>query len=321
MTSRENWIAALQHKPHEWKPSFSEVLRFGPEELGEYKGRGFVSQQAPFDPANFGGKGLFGVNWEYEAAVGGSIDMGRQYDDISEWRDKIVIDDIDAYDWEGIAKKNADYLNDPTRLKIMTIFTGYFERLIAFSSFEDAAMALIDPDAEDDVHALFDKLTDFYCEYIRRCVKYFGIDMFEFHDDWGSQRAPLFSPDTIEEMIFPHMQRVIDTCHELGCFFQLHSCGQIEPIIPLVIKHGVDTWVGQEVCDKEMLVTKYGDEFFFGVTVKPDPKKSLEENVAMIEHKAEFYKDKNVWWFDSLRSMRGEDLEKCKEALAKATGK
>jgi len=319
MTSRENWILTLERKPHEWQPRFSEMHRFGPEEIGDYKGRGFVKQQAPFDMKNAGGKGLFGVEWHFEPEVGGAIDMGRQYDDISEWKNKIKIDDIDAIDWEGIAKKNAEYLNAPDKFKCMTMFTGYFERLIAFSSFEDAALALIDPDSEEAVHELFDAMTEYYCEYVRRCHKYFGTDMIEMHDDWGSQRAPLFSPATIDEMILPHMQKVIDTCHELGMYFQLHSCGLIEDLLPVIIKHGIDTWVGQDCCDKEKLVNLYGDQFVFGVSLRPDPKKSLEENLSMIKAKTEQYKGKEIWWFDSIRSLKPEDQKIAMQALIEAT--
>ncbi len=320
MTSKQNYINCLQRKPTAWQPLNSEVLRFGPEDLAEYKGRGFVYQQEPFDPKNFGGKGLFGVEWHYEAEVGGSIDVGRLYDDISEWRDKIRIDDLDSVDWEGIAKKNADYLNTD-RMKMMTMFTGYFERLIAFSSFEDAALALIDPDSEGDVHALFEKLTEFYCEYIRRVRKYFGIDMIEFHDDWGSQRAPLFSPDTIEEMIFPHLKKVINTVHEEGMFFMMHSCGMVEDIIPLMIKNGVDTWVGQDVCDKYKLVKTYGDQFCFGVSLRPDPQMPIEDNIKLIKDKIEQYKGYNIWWFDSLRSLKPEDRDICQKIVDEALGR
>ena len=33
------------------------------------------------------------------------------------------------------------------------------------------------------------------------------IDGVMFHDDWGSQRAPSFSPATCREMIVPYLKR------------------------------------------------------------------------------------------------------------------
>jgi hypothetical protein len=150
----------------------------------------------------------------------------------------------------------------------MTIFTGLFERLISFIDFEGAAVALIDEDEQPAVHRLFDRLADFYIDLIKHFKKYYNVEIITFHDDWGSQRSPFFSTDTWEEMILPYLKRIIDAAHSIGVIFELHSCGMIEPIVPLFIAAGVDTWRGQPMNDKKRLVREYGDRFVFGVEVE-----------------------------------------------------
>ena len=118
---------------------------------------------------------------------------------------------MDSYDWEGCAKENAEYLNTD-KLVSATIFSGFFERLISFVGFEDAAIALIDEDYQEHVHRLFDKLADFYIDLISRMHEHFGVEYFDIHDDWGTQRAPIFSVKTHEEMILPYIKKYIAVC-------------------------------------------------------------------------------------------------------------
>lgn len=297
MNKKENFQNLLALKEYDHQPLYNELRRFGPEDFGDWKARGFVFQQAPFDKKNYGGKGWFGVDWFYEEEVGGSMDQGRTMDDISEWKEKVKFDDLDAIDWEGIAKKNADYLNQPNCLWHTTLYSGYFERLISLMDFEDAIMTLADPDQEDDLNAFFTKLTDFYIDLVTRLHKYFNIGMIEFHDDWGSQRAPLFSPDIVKEKILPHMRRLIDHCHSLGMYFQLHSCGFIEALVPLMIEAGIDTWIGQDVNDKKKLVDMYGDKFAFGVIIKPTKGRTYDEIMAETKELMDVYKGKRVYFF------------------------
>ncbi|NLO49088.1 MAG: hypothetical protein GX111_12405 [Clostridiales bacterium] len=98
--------------------------------------------------------------------------------------------------------QNRDYLR--TNLIIFsTIYIGYFERLISFVGFENAAITLVDEDQKKAVHRLFEKLTDFYIEYAQLLHRYLNVEWIEFHDDWGNQRSLMFSLETHREIIFP----------------------------------------------------------------------------------------------------------------------
>ncbi|MBQ1891358.1 MAG: hypothetical protein II164_03325 [Firmicutes bacterium] len=295
MTPRENLYNYLKDRNYEWFPNSGDKLVFEPEELHDFKARGMINQQEPFDPANYGGEGWFGLKWEYVPQVRGSITVGRIMDDLDEWKEKLVWPDLDAVDWDAIKERNKDYLNTD-KMIATTIYTGWFERLISFVEFEDAAVALIDPDYEDTVNELFTRLTDLYIDFATRMHEHFGVEYFLVHDDWGSQRAPLISPETQREMILPHVKRLVDHIHGMDCFYEQHSCGLIHDTIPNIIESGADSWVGQDCCDKEMLVNKYWKEFKFGVMVPNKPGATPEESVEFVKSYYDKYKGKRVWF-------------------------
>lgn len=295
MTPRENLINFFAGKDYAWFPNSGDKIYFEPEELHDYKARGMINQQTPRTMDFYGGEGWFGLKWQYVPQVRGSITTNKILDDVSEWKEKLVWPDLDAVDWEGIRERNKDYLNTDQMIAT-TIYTGYFERLISFMGFEDAAMALIDPDSQDDVHELFERLTELYIDYAKRMNKYFGVEYFLVHDDWGSQRAPLFGPATQREMIFPYIKKLVDEFHSHGWYYEQHCCGLVHDLMPNIIESGADTWVGQNCCDKKMLVDQYGDRFKFGVMVPNPPNTTAEEKVELVKKYYEMYKGKNVWF-------------------------
>ena len=102
------------------------------------------------------------------------------------------------------APRQTESLLDTDKLISTTVFTSFFERLISFIGFENAAMALLDEDCREHVRALFfDKLADFYIDYVTRLHKHFNVGYFDIHDDWGTQRSPMFSPAVHRKMIVP----------------------------------------------------------------------------------------------------------------------
>lgn len=294
MTPRENFIRFLKKEPYEWTPTSLDQLYFRPTMIPDNIARAMVAEQAPYT-GEYGGKDLFGVDWVYVPSVGGSMEVAPLFEDIEDWEKFVRIPDLDTLDWEGCAKANADYLKTD-KIIYSTIFTGYFERLISFVGFENAAMALIDEDEQEIVRVLFDKLTDFYIDEIRRLKKYFNVEIVELHDDWGNQRSLMFSADTHREMIVPYIRRIVDAAHAEGVFIEQHSCGKIEALLPNMIESGVDTWRGQQnVVDKKMLVDTYGDQFRFGVEVRPDA--GIAPETVMDYAKGIFseYAGKDIW--------------------------
>ncbi|MDR0915770.1 MAG: methyltransferase [Oscillospiraceae bacterium] len=210
---------------------------------------------------------MFGVEWEYIAQVGGSmVRPGKpMLEDIEDWESVIKFPDIDSWDWEGAAKKNEGYLRAETYNQ-MWFQTGWFERLISWMEFENAVVAIYDEDSQPFVHAAFDKLTDLYINIFDHCLKAFpNIDAFFIHDDWGSQKAPFFSPTVAEEMIVPYMKRVTDYLHSKGKKCELHSCGNIIQQVPNMIAAGWDAWAPQLMNDSQKIYELYGDKLLIAV--------------------------------------------------------
>lgn len=293
MTPRENFIHFLKGEDYEWTPTTLDIQYFRPQEICENVARGMVNQQTPYQ-GEFGGLDLFGCEWEFEKAVGGSMEKGLLMDDLDEWQEKMTFPNLDAIDWEGMAARNKDYLNTDKIIET-TIFTGYFERMISMVGFENAAMALVDEDMEDTVNELFTKLTDTYLGLIERLHRYCNVEMVEIHDDWGTQRSPMFSVDTHADMIAPHIKRLVDGAHEMGVFMEMHSCGFIEPLIPNLIDTGIDLWRGQAINDRRKLADMYDGQFKFCCEIRPAG--SVDDAAAM-DHIKGVYTDwagKNAW--------------------------
>ena len=91
-------------------------------------------------------------------------------------------------------------------------------------------------------HFIFRKFTDFYCEDVTRALEATegGFDIYCEWSDYGTQRALLISAPMFREFVAPYLKRLIDVCHAGGLKFMAHSCGAIRPIIPDLIRLGVD---------------------------------------------------------------------------------
>jgi hypothetical protein len=132
--------------------------------------------------------------------------------------------------------------------------------------FEGAVVALIDDDQKDAVKALFEATTDLACRLVDKFAQYYeNIDGVTVHDDWGSQRAPFFSPEIADEILVPAMKKVTDYIHSRGRYAELHSCGHLLLQVPNIIKAGWDIWCPQMLNDTHKIYELYGDKLVIGV--------------------------------------------------------
>ena len=67
-----------------------------------------------------------------------------------------------------------------------------------------------------------------------------GADCVMFPEDWGTHHTTLVNPDLWYRMFFPRFKRLCAIAHENNLKVFMHSCGQIEPIVPGLIKAGID---------------------------------------------------------------------------------
>lgn len=91
------------------------------------------------------------------------------------------------------------------------------------------------------------------------------IDGVLLGSDWGSQRGLLMSPQVWDDMIRPGEQREYDLIHSCGKDVWVHSCGDVQELIPRLVEMGVNVLnpVQPECMDIQMLKQRYGHKLTF----------------------------------------------------------
>ena len=203
------------------------------------------------------------------------------FDDVNDWKERLVWPDIDSWDWEGCSRRNQEFLQNGKFINVMLLNGFGFERLISFMGFEDAAVALVDEEQEDAVLELMDALSDLCCRIVDKCCEYFAVDGFVIHDDWGTQRAPFFSFETGRRLLVPYMKKITDHIHSKGKTAELHSCGCNEAQIENFIAGGWDFWSPMSnINDTQKLFREYGDRIIISVAPDEyDPETESEEEI------------------------------------------
>jgi len=298
ITPKENFKRMFTPEGPLWQAAISDFHYLFPQCVPDNPAKGNVSD-AKLSAAELGGKDMFGIEWEYVEAVGGStVRPGNPLlADANEWYDKIVFptkEVIDSWDWEGCHERanieeERDFFWEPV------ICTGWYERLISFMDFMNAAMAMIDDDQKPAVNDLFDHLSDLYIMLIDKYCEVFPgiIDCVCLHDDWGHKTAPFFSIATVREMIVPHMRKVTDHIHALGMLAEVHSCGKTDMLVPAYIEAGFDLHECQPLLDFDTVIPEYSDRLVFHVPPEvPEPDAPEEAHRAA----ARAYVDQVMKW-------------------------
>lgn len=117
----------------------------------------------------------------------------------------------------------------------------------------------------DEVHRLYQKLTDFYIRLMERAHAEGGADGIFVSDDIGTQTGPFFSLEIFREFFKPYYKQLIDKAHELGMHFWLHTCGNIELFLEDFIEIGLDVIhpIQKYTMDEKEIAAKYGGRICF----------------------------------------------------------
>lgn len=245
--------------------------------------RAFAFESQEFIPVTDGCvPDMFGIEWEYVPAVGGSmVRPGAPFaENAWELLEKVRWPEPDNWDWVGSAKANNGTFLKSENYNVIGFLNGWFERLISMMDFENALMALYDEEQKPAVHEFFDKLSDLYINIIGHYIdSYPEIDGFSIHDDWGSQKETFFSPALCAEMIVPYMRRVTDYIHSRGKSCEFHSCGQNIKQVPNMIDAGWDAWFPQDIVDTHKVYELYGDKIIVGVDPQINPADKSEDEM------------------------------------------
>lgn len=90
--------------------------------------------------------------------------------------------------------------------------------------------------------AIFERITDFYCGYLRRTLEAAegAIDIVFTGDDFGMQANTFVPDDTWRAFLREGFRRFIDIGHAFGCKVAHHTCGSVVSLIPDFIECGLD---------------------------------------------------------------------------------
>jgi uroporphyrinogen decarboxylase len=94
----------------------------------------------------------------------------------------------------------------------------------------------------------------------------YQFDMISWPDDMGYKGHQFFSPAMYRELVKPAHKRAADWAHAKGLKVRLHSCGNIEPLIPDILDAGIDVLNPLEVksgLDPIALKAQWGDRLSF----------------------------------------------------------
>lgn len=257
MTEKENLLMFLNHEIPAWIPNYRQdtYVYTPPETLDRTRNKD-------------GGLDWFGVQWAFEPTVRGFMPDTRcdpYLEDITQWESRVKFPDLEAIDWKQMAERDA-HLFAEDKVIVMQILCGLFERLAAMMGMMNANIALIEePEACRDFLCA---LADFRIREMDKFITWFPqIDMFEMHDDWGTQISSFMSPDTWHEVIGPAVAKITAFLKSKGKFFHLHSCGRIEGLIPNMIEAGVEHWTSaQSMNDLPGILKTYGATRKFTIT-------------------------------------------------------
>ena len=120
------------------------------------------------------------------------------------------------------------------------IGNGPFEQLHFLHGFtESLADLYLNPSLIEDI---LDIILDFQVNLIKNyCSRFPGkIHGITTTDDWGTQQAIFISVPMWQKFFQPRYKKLIDTAHDSGMHFWLHSCGRVNDLIPEFIKLGLD---------------------------------------------------------------------------------
>jgi len=153
--------------------------------------------------------------------------------------------DFEAYPWPEPSEASffaVDYLSQhlPEGMGLMTCHAGgIFENVSQIMSLEGLCFALYDQ--PELVEAVTAKVGERMVAYYRHLRDLDGVIALFQGDDMGFRTGTLIRPDDMRRIFLPWHQRFAALAHERGLPYFLHSCGNLETIMPALIDEvGID---------------------------------------------------------------------------------
>ncbi len=146
----------------------------------------------------------------------------------------------------------------------------YFETLCQLRGVDHAFMDVLVE--RENVNRLFDALEEYFLDLSNHFKTRYHADGIWFGDDYGMQDRLMISPEAFREVFKPRLRTIFDKVHSQGMHAFMHSCGNIEMILPDLIEIGCDVIhpIQPGTMDLRRLVDEYHNDitFFVGVDVQ-----------------------------------------------------
>ncbi len=146
------------------------------------------------------------------------------------------------------------------------IHLALFERLHSLRGMDAIFVDLYSN--RDEVERLLDALEAYLVPLIRWWAKLGAAGVF-LTDDWGSQTSLMISPRMWRTIFKERYRRLVNTAHDAGMDFILHSCGNVIDIVGDLIDVGVDVLdpVQPGAMETAELARQYGGAIAFSGAV------------------------------------------------------
>lgn len=113
---------------------------------------------------------------------------------------------------------------------------GVFETANDFIGLEQNLLAIAEK--PELCRKLYERIALWSAKYAENCLE-LGVDVIHISDDWGMNKAMLFSPKTWWELVYPAEKIICDAVLKRKGRLSLHSDGYIEPVLDGVVKLGI----------------------------------------------------------------------------------
>ena len=146
---------------------------------------------------------------------------------------------------------------------LVTIWGSHFEKAYCARGIENF---LADMAGEPEfAQSLLDLIIRKNLVMLENIVHTPGLDGILLGSDWGSQKDLLMSPTSWREMIAPGEKKEYDLIHEAGLDVWVHSCGDVQKIMPDLAEMGVDVLnpIQPECMDIYKLKDTFGHKMSF----------------------------------------------------------
>lgn len=254
MTSRERWLAVLNHQEPDRIPMDYWATKELTAKLMKYLGcetekalfeNLHIDQVVTVQPRYIGPSfpehiDVFGCRHKevsYESGVYSECVYHplAEYKTLGEIKQNYKWPSPDWYDYSEIPAQVADKEAYPIR-------GGGSEPFLTYKDLRGQEQAFMDLILNPEiVHFCLDKLFGLCYENTLRIYEQIpGKVMISYvAEDFGSQEDLMYSPSQIREFFIPRMKRMIDLVHQAGAFVFFHSDGAIRKIIPDMIEAGI----------------------------------------------------------------------------------